>query len=151
MNDAELRAHRFNRCARFLFGILLAYPSGFGRSKRMTNNRRVVITGIGAVTPLGLSIDETWLRLKRGESGVGPITLFDASDLPVRIAGEVKNFNPLYYMARRTARRTSRSSHLALAAAQQAVAEARLDFAAIQRDRIGVSLGTGVGGLDKTI
>jgi beta-ketoacyl-acyl-carrier-protein synthase II len=115
------------------------------------NDRRVVITGIGAVTPLGLSNDETWSRLKRGESGVGPITLFDASDLPVRIAGEVKNFNPLDYMDRRTARRSSRSSHLALAAAQQAVAESRLDFAAIQSDRIGVSIGTGVGGLDKTV
>jgi 3-oxoacyl-[acyl-carrier-protein] synthase II len=115
------------------------------------NNRRVVITGMGAVTPLGLSLDETWSRLKRGESGVGPITLFDASGLPVRIAGEVKNFNPLDYLDRRSARRTSRSSHLALAAAQQAVADARLDYAAIQRNRVGVSIGTGVGGLDKTI
>jgi 3-oxoacyl-[acyl-carrier-protein] synthase II len=115
------------------------------------NDRRVVITGIGAVTPLGLSIDETWPCLKRGESGIGPITLFDAGDLPVRIAGEVKNFNPLDYMDRRTARRTSRSSHLALAAAQQAVTDSRLDFTAIQSDRIGVSIGTGVGGLDKTI
>jgi 3-oxoacyl-[acyl-carrier-protein] synthase II len=118
----------------------------------MINDRRVVMTGIGAVTPLGLrSIDETWSRLKRGESGIGPITLFDASDLPVRIAGEVKGFNPLDFLDRRTARRTSRGSQLALAAAQQAVADARLDFAAIKSDQIGVSIGTGVGGLDKTI
>ncbi len=89
--------------------------------------------------------------MKRGESGIGPITLFDASDLPVRIAGEVKGFNPLDFLDRRTARRTSRGSQLALAAAQQAVADARLDFAAIKSDQIGVSIGTGVGGLDKTI
>ena len=117
----------------------------------MTDKRRVVITGLGALTPLGLSMAETWERLCRGESGIGPITLFEARDLPVRIAGEVKGFDPLNYLDRRTARRTSRGAQLALAAAQAAITDSGLDIAAIDSDRLGVSIGTGVGGLDKTI
>jgi 3-oxoacyl-[acyl-carrier-protein] synthase II len=117
----------------------------------MLMSRRAVITGLGALTPLGLSANDTWLRLCRGESGIGPITLFDASDLPVRIAGEVKGFDPLQYLDRRWVRRTSRCSQLALAAAQAAVADAELDLSKIDPSSIGVSLGTGVGALDKTI
>ena len=117
----------------------------------MLTSRRVVISGLGALTPLGLSLNETWMRLCRGESGIGPITLFDAGDLPVRIAGEVKGFDPLDYMDRRTARRTSRCTQLALAAAQAAMDDSSLDAASLDPISIGVSIGTGVGSLDRTI
>ena len=94
---------------------------------------------------------ETWQRMCEGESGIGPITLFDASDLPVRIAGEVKGFDPTHYMDRRTARRTSRCTQLALVAAQEAMQDSGLDAGTLSAVRLGVSIGTGVGALDKTI
>ncbi len=117
----------------------------------MSERRRVVITGLGALTPLGLSMQETWPRLIRGESGIGPITLFDASDLPVRIAGEVKNFDASAYLDRKLVRRTSRCTHLALVAAQEAIRDSSLDLSKTDSTSIGVSLGTGVGALDRTI
>ncbi len=113
--------------------------------------QRVVITGMGAVTPLGHTAAETWDGLVRGQSGVGPITLFDAADLSTRFAGEVKNFNPQRYIPLKEARRMARCSHFAIAAAVQAVEDAGLtypltDEAAV---RCGVLLGTGMGGFDK--
>lgn len=107
---------------------------------------RVAITGIGLVTPLGNDRETTWHALTRGESGVGPITAFDASRHDVRIAAEVKNFDPLTYMDRKLARRTDRFSHLAIAAAKEALADSGLDIAPIADD-VGVILGSGSGGL----
>src|SRR5512136_2903955 len=117
----------------------------------MWDKRQVVITGLGAVTPLGLSIDETWQNLLKGVCGIAPITQFDASDLPVRIAGELKGFDATQYLDRRQVRRMSRTSHLAIAAAQMAVQDSGLDLASVDPYAIGVSIGAGVAGLDKAI
>ncbi len=87
----------------------------------MTNNRRVVITGMGALTALGLTVNETWENLLAGRSGIGPITQFDAQDLPSRIAGEVKGFDPNLYIPVKDARRMARCSQLAVAALQEAL------------------------------
>jgi 3-oxoacyl-[acyl-carrier-protein] synthase II len=114
-------------------------------------DRRVVITGIGAVTALGLTFAETWEGLLHARSGIGPITLFDASDLPVRVAGEIKDFAAAHYMDRKQMRRTSRTTQLALAAATMALADAQLDVTKIDPHCTGVSLGAGVAGLDKTV
>ncbi len=107
---------------------------------------RVVVTGVGAVTPLGLTAEETWQGLLAGRSGIGPITQFDPSHLPVRIAGEVKGFDPARYMPFKEARRVSRASQLALAAAQEALAMAGLTPPL--GERAGVVVGTGIGGLE---
>ncbi len=117
----------------------------------MNDRRRVVITGMGALTPLGLTLDATWQRLLYARSGIGPITLFDASDLPVRVAGEIKGFDATHYLDRKQVRRTSRTTHLAIAAATMALQDAQLDVTRIDPYCIGVSLGSGVAGLDKTV
>ena len=109
---------------------------------------RVVVTGMGAVTPLGLSVDETWRALLAGRSGIAPITLFDASELPIRIGGEVKGFDPADYVDFKEARRMARTSHLALAAAAQAMADAGLGDEVPDGERAGVVMGTSLGGLD---
>src|ERR1700732_2019435 len=87
--------------------------------------RRVVVTGMGAVTPVGLDVASTWDALVHGRSGVAPVTLFDVSDLNVRIAGEVKSFDPSKYMDRKEARRMDRFLHLGIVAAQEAMRDAR--------------------------
>jgi 3-oxoacyl-[acyl-carrier-protein] synthase II len=110
--------------------------------------RRVVITGMGAVTPVGLTVDESWSALVAGRSGVTEITLFDASHMPIRIAGEVKGFNAADYMDFKEARRMARCSQLALAAAVQSMADAGLGDRVPEPQRAGVIIGTGVGGLD---
>jgi 3-oxoacyl-[acyl-carrier-protein] synthase II len=109
---------------------------------------RVVITGMGAVTPLGLSVQESWEGLVAGRSGIAEITLFDASDLPIRIAGEVKGFDVSPYVDVKEARRMARSSHLALAAGAQAMADAGLGDQVPDPERAGVVMGTGIGGFD---
>ena len=108
--------------------------------------RRVVITGIGLVTPLGNDTPSTWEALCAGKSGVGPITRFDASRHDVRIAAEVKNFDPLTVIDRKLARRTDQFSHYAIAAALEALADAKLEIAPIADD-VGVLIGSGSGGL----
>ena len=113
--------------------------------------RRVVITGLGTVNPLGLSVDEYWEGLTTGKSGIGPITLFDASEYPCQIAGEVHNFDPQVYMNRKDVRRAPRSTHLVIAAATQAVEDAGLPHTMPDPDRAGVLIGTGVGGLERII
>ncbi len=127
------------------------YPCPIHLGACMAEGRRVVITGLSAVTPLGLTLDETWRGLLQARSGIGPITLFDASDLPVRVAGEVKGFDATNYMDRKLVRRTSRTTHLAIAAATMALQDAQLDATKIDPYCIGVSLGAGVAGLDKTV
>jgi beta-ketoacyl-acyl-carrier-protein synthase II len=109
---------------------------------------RVVITGFGALTPLGNTVRETWDGLLAGRSGVGPITHFDASDLPTRIAGEVKGFDPRKYLDFKEARRMSRASQLAVASATQAIEDAGFSDGFPDEERVSVLFGTGVGGLD---
>src|SRR5947208_2268163 len=108
--------------------------------------RRVVITGIGAVTPLGNDVDTTWQNLLAGESGAGEITQFDSTDYFVHFACEVKDFDPGQYIERKQARRMDRFAQLILAAARQAEADSGLDIAA-EADRIGASVATGIGGI----
>ena len=116
----------------------------------MQKRRRVVVTGMGALTPLGLSVQEFWEGLVAGRSGVGPITLCDASEFPCRIAGEVKGFVPEDWMDKREARRMARFSQLAVAAAYQAVRDAGLNLDKEDRTRCGVFLGNGNGGFPTT-
>ena len=113
--------------------------------------QRVVITGIGGVTPLGLTVDETWAGLVAGRSGITEITQFDASHMPIRIAGEVKDFDARDYIDFKEARRMARVSHLAMAAGLQAMADAGLGDEVPDPERSGVIMGTGVGGLDKGV
>src|SRR2546429_7394625 len=108
--------------------------------------RRVVITGIGAVTPLGNDAETSWQRLVAGESGAGPITQFDATDYHVHFACEVKDFDPSNWIERKQARRMDRFAQLILAAARQAEADSGVDVRA-DGDRVGVSIATGIGGL----
>jgi 3-oxoacyl-[acyl-carrier-protein] synthase II len=109
---------------------------------------RVVITGLGAVTPLGNNVPAYWAGLVAGLSGVGPITLYDASDQAVRIAAQVKDFDPVILLGRKHARRTDRFTQLAIVAADEAVADAGLAFAENGNGRsAGVMLGTAFGGL----
>jgi 3-oxoacyl-[acyl-carrier-protein] synthase II len=110
--------------------------------------RRAVITGIGALTPVGLSAPETWAGLLAGRSGVRPLTRFDASAFPVRIAADVPGFDPLQVMTRKRARRTARFAQLAVAAAREAVQDAGLPLSADVLDRTGVTIGTALGGVD---
>ncbi len=103
--------------------------------------RRVVVTGLGAVTPLGLSADEFWRALVEGRSGIGPMTLCDPTDYPTRIAGELKGFDPEQFISAKEARRMARFSQLAIAASLMAVEEAGLDLERAGRERVGVLLG----------
>jgi 3-oxoacyl-[acyl-carrier-protein] synthase II len=105
--------------------------------------RRIVITGMGAITPCGLDVDETWKNVRGGNSGVSCVDGFEGA---IRVAGMVKGFDPLEYIDRRTARRTDRFVHFALAAARHAIDSAGIDIEA-DADRIGCSVGTGIGGL----
>ena len=108
---------------------------------------RVVVTGIGAQTPLGLDMPATWDNLVAGRSGIDFITLFDASKMEVRIAGEVKGFDPVKYIDRKSVRRMDRFAQLAVAAGYQAVKDADLKIDKSNEDDIGVFIGSGIGGL----
>ncbi|MHB8143133.1 MAG: beta-ketoacyl-ACP synthase II [Thermoleophilia bacterium] len=110
------------------------------------NQRRVVITGMGIISPLGIGIDEYWQSLSTGRSGVGPITQFDASGYKVRIAAEVKDFEPTDYVDRKSARRMDRFAQLSVAAAGRAAENAGLDVAA-DAENIGVLVASGIGGV----
>ena len=110
------------------------------------DNRRVVVTGIGAVSPLGLDVEQTWQAVKAGRSGVGPITAFDAETSPVRIAAQVKGFDPVEAFGRRRARHLDRVVQLALAATKEALEGSKLDVATAP-ERIGVVYASGIGGI----
>ncbi|MBI5830259.1 MAG: beta-ketoacyl-ACP synthase II [Chloroflexi bacterium] len=109
--------------------------------------RRVVVTGVGAVSPLGLNVKETWDACVNGRSGVGPITLFDSSNFLVRIACEVKGFDPAQYMEVKEARRRDRYQQLAAAAAKEAHRQSGLVITDDNSGRVGVIISSGVGGL----
>jgi 3-oxoacyl-[acyl-carrier-protein] synthase II len=112
----------------------------------VNGQRKVVITGIGAVTPLGNDAETTWQRLLAGESGAGPITQFDSTDYTVHFACEVKDFDPSTWIERKQARRMDRFAQLVLSAARQAEADSGVDIAS-EGDRVGASIATGIGGL----
>lgn len=110
---------------------------------------RVVVTGIGLVTPNGVGTEQTWQSLVRGESGVGPITLFEAGpEYATRIAAEVKGFEPSLYMERKKLKEVSRFIPFAMAATRMALDQAQLDLTEEERDRTGVFIGVGLGGLE---
>ncbi len=113
----------------------------------MSTNRRVVITGVGLVSPLGIGTEETWKGLLAGRSGAGPITLFDASRHSTRFACEVKGFDPLDWIEKKQVKKMDRFIHLALAASDLAVKDAALAVPVANAERIGVIVGSGIGGL----
>jgi 3-oxoacyl-[acyl-carrier-protein] synthase II len=108
--------------------------------------RRVVVTGIGAVSSLGNTAEDTWAALIAGKSGAGPITQFDSSDYPVHFACEVRDLEITDYMDYKASRRMDRFTHLALAAARQAEIDSGLAIAPIA-ERVGAAVATGIGGL----
>ena len=112
----------------------------------VNGRRRVVITGLGCVSPLGNDVETTWANLVAGESGAGPITQFDASEYKVTFACELKDFDPAQWIDRKQARRMDRFAQAILAAARQAEADAGLDIAP-EAERTGVAVATGIGGL----
>jgi 3-oxoacyl-[acyl-carrier-protein] synthase II len=109
--------------------------------------RRVVITGIGIISPLGVGTEANWSAMLAGQSGVGPITRFDTTGYPSRIAGEVKNFVPEDFIPKKDVKKMDRFIHYALAASQLAVDDAKLAIPLTNADRVGVYIGSGIGGL----
>ncbi len=108
---------------------------------------RVVVTGIGVITPIGIGKDLFWEGLKEGRSGIGPITQFDTTDFPVQIAAEVKNFKPEDYVDRKEARRMDRFIQFAVACAGLSLEDSGLDLENVDLNRVGVSVGSGIGGV----
>jgi 3-oxoacyl-[acyl-carrier-protein] synthase II len=115
----------------------------------MTNrqNKRVVITGLGAITPIGKNLADYWDGLLQGQNGVGAVTLFDASEHACQIAAEVKNFDPHQYLDKKDAKRMDRFTQFGVCASIQAIADAKLEINELNADQVGVLIGTGVGGL----
>ena len=110
---------------------------------------RVVVTGLGVVTPIGNDVDSFWNGIKNKEVGIGPITCFDTADFKCRLAAEVKDFDPKAYMDNKTARRMERFSQFAVAAASQALAQSGLNMEQEDPFRVGVSIGSGIGSLQE--
>ena len=107
----------------------------------------VAITGMGALTPLGVGVDAMWRGLLAGESGVGRISIFDPSGFPCQIAGEVTDFDPAAAIGDRLARRTDRFVQFSIIAVKQALVDAGLDITDELRDRVGIYIGSGIGGI----
>jgi len=110
-------------------------------------DRRVVVTGVGLITPLALDAEKTWQAVRAGKSGIGRITLFDTSAYPVQIAGEVKEFDPANYMDKKDVKKMDRFIQFAMAATREAVAASGLKIDASNAERVGVAVGSGIGGL----
>ena len=111
------------------------------------SQRRVVITGLGIVSPVGNSVAEAWESIVAGRSGIGPITSFDVSDFPVRFGGSVKNFDVTEYISKKDARKMDTFIHYGIAAGSQAIEDAGLEIDDRNAERVGVSIGSGIGGL----
>ena len=109
--------------------------------------KRVVVTGLGAITPLGNDVPSTWAALLEGVSGAGPITLFDASEFKTQFACQVKDFDPLKYFNAKEVRKLDRYTQFALAAAQEGIADSGLDLETVNKDRAGVIFSAGIGGI----
>jgi len=112
-----------------------------------SEKKRVVVTGLGAITPIGNNLADYWQGLLQGKNGIGPITRFDASDQACRFGGEVKDFEPTDFLDRKEAKRMDRFCHFAVCASQQAVKDAQLVIDDRNADDVGVLIGTGIGGL----
>lgn len=112
--------------------------------------RRVVVTGLGTINPLGNSVSDTWNRLLKGESGIDYITTFDTSNLPVTFAGEVKNFDGNDYLGKQHARKMDRSSHLSIFATEQALIDSGINLEERLGSNVGIVFGTGIGGIGAT-
>ena len=112
------------------------------------NGKRVVVTGLGAITPIGTGKDDFWSALIAGKNGISKITRFDASDLSARIAGEVPDFDPAQYIDKKELKRMDRYTQFALAAAKLTLEDSKLDINAIDGDRAGVFIGSGIGGME---
>ena len=115
---------------------------GFHREQR-----RVVVTGMGALTPVGNSVEEFWTSILAGVSGAAPIKQFDASGYDTKFACELKGFDASKYLDRKLVQRSDPFTHYALAATEMAVQDAQIDFTKFDRDRVGVVFGSGIGGL----
>ena len=113
----------------------------------MDKNRRVVVTGMGAITPIGNSVEEFWSGIKEGKTGFGPITYFDTADYRCKLAAEVKDFDPTQYMDKKSARRMEQFCQFAVAAAGQAIADAGLTMEQEDPYMVGCSVGSGIGSL----
>jgi len=111
------------------------------------SKRRVVVTGLGLVSPVGLNVKEAWDNILAGRSGIGPITHFDVSAFPVRFGGSVRGFDPTAYMSEKDARKMDTFIQYGIAAAAEAVADAGLEVTEDNAERIGVAIGSGIGGL----
>ncbi len=109
--------------------------------------KRVVITGLGVLSPVGNTIDAYWDALTAGKSGIGPVTRFDVTDFNAKIAGEVKDFDVTAYVDKKAARRMDLSEQYAIAASDQAIKDSKLDLEALDLDRCGVVIGSGIGGI----
>ena len=108
--------------------------------------KRVVITGIGAVTPVGNNVKDSWDKLVAGQHGIAPITGMDVSDIPVKVAGQVKDFDPLQYFEKKELRRNDPYTRFAVAAAEEALADSKTKFEDLDAFRVGVIFGSGIGG-----
>ena len=115
-------------------------------NETLRSRKRVVITGLGAITPAGQSVGEFWDNLVNGRSGVGYLSEADATDFPCKVAGEIKEWDPARFIERKAARRMARFSQFMVSAASQALADSGLDMAREDRDRFGVLIGNGGGG-----
>ena len=113
----------------------------------MLSQRRVVVTGLGIISPVGLSVQEAWDNIIAGSSGIRPITEFDVSEFPVRFGGTIEGFDVLSYVSKKDARRMERFIHYGVAAGTQAIRDAGLEITEQNAERIGASIGSGIGGL----
>src|ERR1035437_8872224 len=109
--------------------------------------KRVVVTGLGAISPLGLSVSETWANVLEGKSGAGPITHFDASKFKTQFACEVKGFDPSKYFDRKEARKLDLYAQYAIAAAKEAIENCGVDLETLDKDEVGVIFAAGIGGI----
>src|SRR3981081_3270752 len=113
--------------------------------------RRVVVTGMGAVTPVGLDVASTWDAIVHGRSGVALVERFDTSDLDVKIGGEVKDFDPTTYIDRKETRRMDRFLHIGIVAAQEAMRDSELKIGPDNAEQVGVLVGSGIGGIQTIV
>src|SRR5881227_1754219 len=127
--------------------MALTPPAPPAQTQTLMTKRRVVVTGIGMISPLGVGNEPTWQGLVEGRSGIGPITKFDASAYACRIAGEVKGFVPEQWIEKKEVKKSDTFIHYAIAAAAMAVEDAKLDVPSCDGERFGVIVGSGIGGL----
>src|SRR6516225_10993071 len=110
------------------------------------SKRRVVVTGLGVVSPVGSTVPSAWAAILRGESGIGPVTRFDVSAFPTRFGGQVREFDVAQYISPKEARRMDEFMHYGVAAGVQAVTDSGIDMSKLDADRCGAVCGAGIGG-----